>query len=100
MIKFIKIITILGLIAAFVLILFARPVSSYDVLQYEQAETYDNFLSPTPESRAMALYYDERLFSIIECESGWNPKAQNPVSTAGGLAQFIDGTWEIGRAHV
>jgi membrane-bound lytic murein transglycosylase MltF len=26
-------------------------------------------------------------------ESGWNPKAQNPSSTAYGIAQFLDGTW-------
>jgi len=31
---------------------------------------------------------------IIECESTWNPNAQNPKSTAYGLCQFIDGTWE------
>src|SRR5690606_25428666 len=30
---------------------------------------------------------------IIKCESGGNPKAQNPHSTASGLFQFIDGTW-------
>jgi SLT domain-containing protein len=26
-------------------------------------------------------------------ESGWNPKAQNPTSTAYGIAQFLDATW-------
>lgn len=30
---------------------------------------------------------------IIKCESGGNPKAQNPSSTASGLLQFINGTW-------
>jgi phage-related protein len=30
---------------------------------------------------------------LISHESGWNPKAENPTSTASGLAQFIDGTW-------
>lgn len=30
---------------------------------------------------------------VIECESGGNPDAQNPVSTASGLFQFITGTW-------
>lgn len=30
---------------------------------------------------------------IIACESGGNPRAQNPSSSASGLYQFIDGTW-------
>jgi hypothetical protein len=30
---------------------------------------------------------------IIQKESGWNPNAQNPTSTASGLFQMIDGTW-------
>lgn len=31
---------------------------------------------------------------IIACESGGNPRAQNPSSSASGLFQFIDSTWE------
>ena len=31
--------------------------------------------------------------SIIGVESGGNPNAQNPNSSAGGLGQFIDSTW-------
>lgn len=31
---------------------------------------------------------------IIQCESEWNYKAQSPISTAYGLGQFLDGTWE------
>jgi hypothetical protein len=30
---------------------------------------------------------------IIFCESSGDPQAQNPVSTASGLYQFINGTW-------
>lgn len=30
---------------------------------------------------------------IVGKESGWNPKAQNPSSTAYGLFQFLDETW-------
>lgn len=30
---------------------------------------------------------------IIQCESGGNPRAKNPSSTASGLFQFINGTW-------
>lgn len=30
---------------------------------------------------------------IIKCESGGDPRAKNPLSTASGLFQFINGTW-------
>lgn len=33
------------------------------------------------------------LVNLINGESGWNPKAQNPGSTAYGLGQFLDQTW-------
>ena len=32
---------------------------------------------------------------IISHESGWNSNAQNPVSSAFGLAQFLNSTWEV-----
>jgi soluble lytic murein transglycosylase-like protein len=31
--------------------------------------------------------------SIVRKESNWNPKAQNPKSTAFGLMQFLQATW-------
>jgi len=31
---------------------------------------------------------------LISNESGWNPNAQNPGSTAFGLGQFLDSTWK------
>jgi soluble lytic murein transglycosylase-like protein len=34
------------------------------------------------------------LYKVIQCESGWNPNAKNKSSTAGGLAQFLDSTWQ------
>jgi hypothetical protein len=40
---------------------------------------------------------DAAEFSCLESlwgkESGWNPNAQNPTSTAYGIAQFLDSTW-------
>lgn len=33
------------------------------------------------------------LVSMWNRESGWNPNAQNPTSTAYGIAQFLDSTW-------
>ncbi len=35
----------------------------------------------------------ENVDYIIEKESDWNPTAENPSTTAYGLAQFLDGTW-------
>lgn len=34
----------------------------------------------------------DALVDLIERESGWNPDAQNPTSSAGGLFQFLDST--------
>ena len=33
------------------------------------------------------------LDQLWEAESNWHPTAQNPTSTAYGIAQFIDATW-------
>jgi hypothetical protein len=33
------------------------------------------------------------LFQLWNNESGWNPNAQNPTSTAYGIAQFLNSTW-------
>ena len=33
------------------------------------------------------------LVALWNAESGWNPDAQNPTSTAYGIAQFLDSTW-------
>lgn len=30
---------------------------------------------------------------VVQCESGYDPNAQNPGSSAGGLMQFLDSTW-------
>jgi len=38
--------------------------------------------------------------AIISCESGWNPNARNPGSSATGLGQFLTGTWNsYGMRH-
>ena len=34
------------------------------------------------------------LYDLIQCESSWDVDADNPHSTASGLAQFLDSTWE------
>lgn len=35
----------------------------------------------------------ECIYQIIQCESGFDPKAKNPNSTAFGLGQFLNSTW-------
>lgn len=40
---------------------------------------------------------DDEMDALVELwnrESNWNPNAQNPNSTAYGIAQFLNGTWE------
>ena len=36
----------------------------------------------------------ESFYTLIHKESSWNHKAENPNSTATGLGQFLDGTWD------
>lgn len=39
-------------------------------------------------------YEGTLIYWIIWCESRFSPTAQNPKSTAYGLCQFLDATWE------
>lgn len=49
------------------------------------------------QPRPAGQSYEDR---IIMDESGGNPNARNPLSSAGGAAQFLDGTWmEFAAAH-
>ena len=51
--------------------------------------------SPVIRSYAEAFGADAELaLRIVRCESGFNPDAQNPTSSASGLFQFINSTWE------
>jgi len=62
----------------------------------------DNENKPFPEYiewkiRSMAADHSidpNMAFAIAVCESTLNPYAKNPNSTAKGLFQFLDGTWE------
>lgn len=48
------------------------------------------------EASSLASYGDLNsiLTAIAKCESDLNPKAKNPTSSAKGLLQIIDGTWQ------
>lgn len=39
------------------------------------------------------------LYNLVMSESGFNPTAQNPTSTAYGMFQFLDGTWGSVGGH-
>lgn len=50
----------------------------------------------TPESYAKSMVSEqefEALFELIMLESNWKPDAKNPKSSAYGLGQLIDQTW-------
>jgi hypothetical protein len=60
-------------------------------------------LPPTAErlkdflAQEVAIYGNPKDFftleKLIQCESSWNPNAHNPNSTASGVAEFLDSTW-------
>ena len=71
----------------------------------EAIYTPQNDLIPTTTERLkLALNYycrkygiQDKFFTIsdiIKCESEWNPDAKNPISSASGIAQFLDSTWK------
>ena len=52
----------------------------------------------TPESYAQQMVSDqeyEALFELIMLESSWRPDAKNPKSSAYGLGQLLDQTWDL-----
>ena len=55
-------------------------------------------LRATAQQIAGSMGWDASQFAawdaIINAESGWNPNAQNPTSTAYGLGQFLNSTWK------
>jgi hypothetical protein len=51
---------------------------------------YQEYLKDIVPEREELCY-----FNIIDKESKWNPLAQNPKSTAFGIGQFLNSTWEL-----
>jgi hypothetical protein len=63
------------------------------------AYAYDSFYVSAPLVPATISYVDMARGdtcwnALVTRESGWNPLAQNPISSAFGLGQFLNGTWE------
>lgn len=62
----------------------------------EVVVTQEVVLTPQEYAQGMMtesewLYFDK----IIRAESNWNPIAQNPNSTAFGIGQFLNSTWQL-----
>jgi len=85
----------------------AREEAERKAAEKEAAEAEAAEAEPEPAAAAPSGSYqdyalsklggDSSQFSCLESlwgrESGWNPDAQNPSSTAYGIPQFLDSTW-------
>jgi len=66
---------------------------------YQDPELYQYFIDKSMETDIDIIYNIEFADCLIISESGWNPNAKNPISTAHGLGQFLDSTWNnVNRA--
>ena len=63
---------------------FENPKSDLAIAAYQE------YLKDMIPEREESCY-----FNIIDKESKWNPLAQNPKSTAFGIGQFLNSTWEL-----
>lgn len=68
---------------------------------HESSDSVLESIRPVPTVRELVLEYANKYnvdvdtaMRVIGCESGFNPSAQNPTSTAGGVMQFVDRTWK------
>lgn len=63
-------------------------------IKYLEANQRDLIKSLTLVERVEndLAFTETRLWAIAKCESGWNPDAKNPISSASGIFQFIDST--------
>jgi len=61
---------------------------------YQDPELYQYFVDKSIEFNIDTIYNIRFADCLIIAESGWNPNAKNPASTAHGLGQFLDSTWD------
>jgi hypothetical protein len=59
----------------------------------KMAGTYQAYAASILPSFGWSPREMQSLIPLWNSESGWNPNAQNPTSTAYGIAQFLDSTW-------
>ena len=70
---------------------FLKAENKYEI---DLSFTGDSLIARAPAYLVRGHVYGSLIERIIQCESGGDPTAQNPNSTAYGLCQFIDGTWD------
>jgi primosomal protein N' len=77
----------------------AEKLAKYKALKKKKAEQAKKAVKKTKKTVHKVVHKTKKvgLAGIAACiakyESGGNPRAQNPHSSASGLFQFIDGTW-------
>lgn len=69
----------------------AQPHKEVKIIQVYSDKITDLHVYASEKLPADEFYYFDLLVSI---ESGWRPTAENPSSTASGLCQFLDSTYE------
>ena len=69
----------------------ALVAASLAAMQHTPALAGDRQPAPSRSAPSAAVSF---LRCVIQHESRGNPRAENPSSTASGLFQFIDGTWQ------
>jgi hypothetical protein len=75
-----------------------------DSIEDSECQYSDNFISAvnspifiknqTLASMSSDIDTYQLAYKIIQCESSWSPNAKNKGSSAYGLGQFINGTWD------
>ena len=84
----------IGLLFAFNLNIDKEVYSNFTILEAQNT----SYLIKNQTLASQMTEFDPELYDlayrIIECESGWDASAQNKMSTAYGLSQFLNGTWD------
>jgi len=74
-----------------------EPKIHYADSQLSKATISRNIKADTARSYARGRLDEKEFYyldQLVYLESRWDPQAQNPHSTAYGIGQFIDQTWE------
>ena len=71
-----------------------RKVESVNRILAGQLGIPDKYFEKFVEVSEKYEIHPVLLNNLIKCESGWDPNAKNPKSTAKGLCQFLDSTWD------
>ena len=82
---------------------FGNPTVTGEVIVEEVVVTVpteqEDLRSYAREQAELLEVDPDKFIRLITCESQWDPKAKNPVSSARGLLQYLSGTWETTRSN-